>query len=247
VAADLGEPATWSELGELVPAFDAVVHAAACLDHAPGAEGVALVNCAGTQALAAVAAERGAALVHISGVPVIGLPRVLPVDEEHPTAPHTVYHASKLFAEHVTAVAGARGIPAVSLRLTSPVGPGLPGGRILSVFAQSAQRGEALHVAGRGTRRQDYVDVRDVAAAVHAALQRQAGGVINVAAGVAVSNAELARRCVELAGSEAPVLFGERPDPLDDVAWQVSIRRAADVLGWRPERSIDDAIAAAMG
>lgn len=246
VAADLGRPETWETLTGVLPDFDAVVHAAACLDQRLDAAEVAVVNCGGTQSVAATAVERGAALIHISGVPVIGAPVVLPIDEGHPTAPRTAYHASKLFAEHVTSLAGEAGIAAVSLRLSSPVGPGLPEGRILSVFARSAARGEALHVAGRGTRRQDYVDVRDVGTAVEAALDRRAEGVINVAAGTSVSNEELAHRCVELAGTRAAVVVGERPDPLDDVAWEVSIERASELLGWRPERTIDDAIRAAM-
>ena len=246
VAADLGDPAVWGALDELVPAVDAVVHAAACLDHAPGAGAVVRVNCGGTQAVAELAVVRQVPLVYISGVPVIGTPRVLPVTEDHPTAPETTYHASKLFGEHLVAGTGRRGVPASSLRLTSPVGPGIPGGRILSVFAEQAARGEPLHVAGRGTRRQDYVDVRDAAVAVAAALDGGARGVFNVAAGSSVSNEGLAHRCVRLAGSPSEVVVGETPDPLDDVAWEVSIARAGAELGWMPQRTLDDAIRAAL-
>jgi len=245
VAHDLGDPAGWAGLGRDVPDVDAVVHAAACLDPAPGAAAVALVNCGGTQAIAAMAAARAVPLVYISGVPVIGVPRSLPVDEEHPTAPVTAYHASKLFGEHVVGLVAGQGVPAATLRLTSPVGPGTPGGRILSAFAGQAARGETLRVAGRGSRRQDYVDVRDAALAVGLALDARASGVINVAAGRSVSNEALARRCVAVLGSASQVELGHVPDPLDDLAWDVSIQRAARVLGWSPEHTLEDSILAA--
>ena len=118
------------------------MHAAAAVDHDPAAISVSLANCAGTQSVIAAAERWRATLVYISGVTVIGRPASLPVTEDHSVDPPTAYHASKLYGEHLTTLARRRGMAAASLRLTAPVGPGMPGGRILSVFVERALAGE---------------------------------------------------------------------------------------------------------
>jgi UDP-glucose 4-epimerase len=223
--------------------FDGVVHAAAAIAHDADDTSVSLVNCVGTQRVVSLARQEGARLVFISGVTVAGRPLRLPVDEEHPPGPTSAYLASKLYGEELAKLAGAQ-VPAASLRLTSPVGPRMPGGRIMSVFVQKALAGEPLEVAGRGTRGQDYVDVRDAAHAVLACLEREVKGVYNVAAGRCVTNAELARRCVELFDSESEIRLGGRSDPEEGVRWEVSIEKAAAAFGYRPAYSLDDSLRA---
>ncbi|MGH2952087.1 MAG: NAD-dependent epimerase/dehydratase family protein [Solirubrobacterales bacterium] len=249
VEADLGATAG-SRLAELVAATigtrcEAIVHAAAAIEHDPHAVAVSLVNCAGTQRMLELAELAGAErFAYISGVPVIGRPRRLPVDEEHPVDPPTAYHAAKLYGERLVELARRRGLAAASLRLTSPVGPGMPPGRIMSVFVRSAVEGRPLEVAGSGSRAQDYIDVRDAAAAVEACLARGEAGLYNVAAGRAVSNLELADACVATFASSSEVLVGARPDPEDEVRWEVSIERARARLGFEPRHGLAESIRA---
>jgi nucleoside-diphosphate-sugar epimerase len=125
------------------------------------------------------------------------------------------------------------------------VGPGMPDGRILSVFVRRALAGEPLEVAGEGSRAQDYVDVRDAADAAVACLEAGATGVFNVAAGRAVTNVDLARRCVEVLDSASAVRLGHVPDPEEGVRWEVSIARAAGAFGYEPRRSLEESIAGA--
>lgn len=244
LAVDLAAPGARQRLAE-AGRCEAIVHAAAAVVHAPDDLSVSLVNCAGTQLLVTLAEEwHTERLVYISGVPVIGRPRTLPVTEEHPVDPPTAYHASKLYGEQLVELARRRGLSAATLRLTSPVGPGTPDGRILSVFVRRAISGDALEVAGSGRRTQDYVDVRDAADAVAACLDRDVSGLFNVASGRSVSNLELAERCVAALGSSSPIRVGERPDPEDAIRWEVSIERAAERFGYAPSRSLADSIAA---
>jgi UDP-glucose 4-epimerase len=242
---DLASPDLAERVQAAVPRCQAIVHAGAALDKEPDSQAVTLVNCRGTQQVVAVAEAWGAALAFISGVTVVGTPRALPVDEDHPVHPPTAYHASKVYGEHLVALAADRGLAAYTLRLTSPVGPGTPDGRILTVFVRQALAGEPLRLAGSGARRQDYVDVRDAAAAVEAALERGALGRFNVAAGSSVSNRELAEAIVERLGSTSAVETTGQPDPDEDVRWDVSIERARGELGWEPRHTLADAIDAA--
>lgn len=244
VAADLERPGVADLLAAGEPC-EAIVHAAAAITHDPYAPAVSLANCLGTQQMLELAARwRVASFVYLSSLPVVGHPRELPITETHPTEPLTAYHASKLYGEHLLAVARADGTNAVSLRLTAPVGPGMPDGRILSAFVGRALQGEPLEVAGRGTRAQDYVDVRDIALAVEESVHRAASGTLNIAAGTPVTNLELAERCVEQLGSDSDIRFSGQPDAEEGRRWEVSIARARSVIDYRPQFTLEDSITA---
>ncbi|MDX6643221.1 MAG: dTDP-glucose 4,6-dehydratase [Solirubrobacteraceae bacterium] len=224
---------------------DAIVHAAAMLRGSLDEVRLLLTNGLGSQQML-VLAERWDVqrFVYVSSLPVIGRPRELPVSESHPVSPPTAYHASKLYGEHLVALAVADGRPGVSLRLTSPVGAGMPDARIMSAFVRRALAGENLEVAGTGTRAQDYIDVRDIAAAVAACLERPVNGVVNVASGIPVNNRDLAERCVSTLNSPSQILVGVGEDPEDSVRWEVSIGRARSQLGWRPKQDLESSIRA---
>lgn len=247
VNGDLGAAGVENDLGPRVQRCDAVVHAAAELDKAPLSPAVLAVNCEGTRRMCELAEQWGATrFVYISGVTVIGSPEVLPIAEDHPCRPRSSYHASKLFGEHLVRIAAEGRFRASSLRVTAPVGPGMPGGRILSHFATQAVRGEPLRLAGQGTRRQDFVDVRDVATAALAAVKQDTSGVMNIGSGRSVSNHELAELCRAIAGSESTIEWTGQADAEEGIVWDVSIDRARHVLGWAPTCVLEDSIAAVM-
>jgi UDP-glucose 4-epimerase len=245
ISADLGSAGLARALASKHARCDAVVHAAAAIEHDPYSPSIPLTNCFGTQQMLELATDWDVeSFVYLSSLPVIGLPVQRPVTEQHPTEPRTAYHASKLFGEHLAAVAGHSGLPTVSLRLTAPVGPGMGRARILSVFVDRALRGEPLEVAGDGTRAQDYVDVRDIAAAVSACIEQRATGLLNIASGRCVSNLELAQRCVELFDSSSLLTRGGVADPEEGIRWEVSIAAAQEAIGYRPSHNLDDSIRA---
>jgi nucleoside-diphosphate-sugar epimerase len=136
------------------------------------------------------------------------------------------------------------GCRAVSLRLTSPSGPGTPESRILAVFVRRAVADDPLRILGRGTRKQNYLDVRDVALAVEACLTKHASGIYNIAAANTISNCELAKLCIDELGSSAGIEFVGEPDPEEGVEWDVSASKAYRDLGYRPRFTIRDSIQA---
>jgi len=247
VQADLGRPEILAQIAEQTEPCQAIVHAAACLDKAIDEPSIALANCLGTQQIIALSRRwKVRQIVHISSIGVIGRPIRAPIAEDHPVAPPTAYHASKVFGEQLMDLATRDGTPAASLRLTSPVGPGMAGNRILSVFVRRALAGEPLELAGSGTRRQDYVDVRDVAAGARACLEARATGLYNVAAGTSVSNRELAELCVTIVGSTSPIRFPGKQDSEEGVDWNVSIAKAGRTFGYAPRHTLQETIHAVV-
>lgn len=245
VEADLGSENAVDAISGALQPCEAIVHAAASLSHNKYDAAISLTNCLGTQQILKLADLWGSAqLVYISSIQVIGSPLHHPITENHPAQPVTAYHASKLYGEHLTRLAEVSGRRAVSLRLTSPSGPGTPEKRILSVFVSRAAAGTPLQVLGQGTRKQNYVDVRDVAFAVETCLSKHASGVYNIAATDSISNYELAQSCIDEMRSSSSIAFVGEPDPEEGTVWDVSVSKAARDLGYRPRFSIRESIRA---
>ncbi|MFI2375986.1 NAD-dependent epimerase/dehydratase family protein [Streptomyces sp. NPDC018964] len=111
------------------------------------------------------------------------------------------YGVSKLAATEL--VLGS-GLDAVVLRVFSPVGPGTPAGSPLGRLAEAMRRAmqsgdNELKLGGLGAQR-DFIDVRDVARAVHAASLSAAQGVINIGSGRAVRLRDAAGILARVAG-----------------------------------------------
>ena len=169
VHVDLAVAGVAQEIARTVAPCPVIVHAAASLHGDLYAPSVSLVNCLGMQEILHLAALwRSTQVVYTSSAPVIGVPRERPITEEHPVCPATAYHASKFYGECLVRLASGDALAGASLRLTAPIGPHMPQNRILPVFLKRALAGLPLQLAGRGLRRQDYVDVQDVAVAVGA-------------------------------------------------------------------------------
>ncbi|GHH81542.1 reductase [Streptomyces sulfonofaciens] len=111
------------------------------------------------------------------------------------------YGVSKLAATEL--VLGS-GLDAVVLRVFSPAGPGTPAGSPLGRLAEAMRRamqsgdGE-LKLGGLGVQR-DFVDVRDIARAVHAASLSAAQGIVNIGSGRAVRLRDAAAVLARVAG-----------------------------------------------
>ena len=243
VSCDIGDPAAVDALDRAVGRCNVVVHTAATLEHSLEAVAIAQVNCTGTQAIAALAGRWGAeSFVYTSSIGVIGLPSELPVTEDHPVRPKTAYHGSKAYGETVTSLLAERGVQAISMRLTAPVGREMPAGRILPVFVARASAGAPISVAGEGSRGQDYLSVEDIAEATWAAVDAGVSGLFNIGSGRVVTNLELARQVVDQLDSTSEIRTGEAPDDEDGVRWEVSIEKAATAFGFAPRVGIDQSI-----
>lgn len=228
-----------------IDSVDAVVHLAADMRHEPYEVQVVANNCTGTQRLLEMAEAHGIPVfVQLSSLPVIGLPKEHPITESHPIHPPTVYHITKhmqeLLAEYATYTHGIR---TASFRICSPVGEGDNPKTIFPTFVKKALSGEDIVLYGKGTRKQTYIHARDIAIALWKAINSDAQGVYNLASYNLISNIDLAKKCIEVTGSESKIVFADNDDPLDGVVWDVSIERLKADTGFEPTISIEDAIA----
>src|SRR5205823_7381722 len=121
--------------------------------------------------------RREVPVVYASTAAVYGNCGNVPVDEESPAAPLSAYGADKHACELHARIAGAiHGIPTVGLRFFNLYGPRQdplsPYSGVISIFAERLLRGEPIEIFGDGSQTRDFVFVRDVVAALIAAMKR---------------------------------------------------------------------------
>jgi nucleoside-diphosphate-sugar epimerase len=147
--------------------------------------------------------------------------------------PSSAYLAAKQQGESHFLASGQ----ATVLRISAPVGEGLPRATVVARFTQAAKAGSELEVWGSGRREQNFVDVADLADALFRTLVVRPGGLINIAADHPITMLELARQTVQACGRGVVRMAG-KPDPKDGETARYSNQKAADLLGWRPVTSM---------
>ena len=225
--------------------IDALVHLAADMRHAPYEVDVVRNNCVGEQRLLELCeAQKVPIFVQLSSLPVIGRPVEHPITEKHPLHPPTVYHATKRMMELLADYAYyTHGLRTVSFRICAPVGVGMNQKTIFPTFVRNALAGNDIVLYGKGTRKQTYIHVNDIAQAIYKAiLSDKAQGVYNLGSHNLLSNEELAHKCVDTLKSSSKIVFNGQPDPMDEDEWDISLDRVKADTGYEPLVSIEEAI-----
>jgi nucleoside-diphosphate-sugar epimerase len=198
------------------------------------------VNTLGTQNVLEAARRRGAIRVVVMSTAHVFGPAVrLPVNEDHPVAPASIYAATKLAAD-VMALAYARnfGVPVTVLRPFNIYGPRQSTAAVIPSIVAQAVSGQPVQVRDVRPRR-DFVYIEDVVEALllAAATDTAAGQAIILASGEAVSVASIVRRVVTLV-SGYDAVAPEEPEPGPDCVFGDAARAKA-LLGWRPRFDLD--------
>lgn len=105
-----------------------------------------------------------------SGGTVYGIPRSVPIPEDHPTDPICAYGIGKLAIEKYMALFTRNyGLDTRILRLSNPYGTHQPVDRpqgAIAVFTARALRGQAIEIWGDGSVVRDYLHISDAVAAM---------------------------------------------------------------------------------
>jgi GDP-4-dehydro-6-deoxy-D-mannose reductase len=205
------------------------------------------VNVIGTENLLAAAAGRK--VVVASSAEVYGaVPEDRqPISEEQPVDPRSPYALTKAAAERFAYAYGA-----VVVRAFNLVGPGQAPNFALPAFATQlariagSSRGEQEPVlkVGNLSARRDFLHVDDGAAAFRLLVEKgEPGSTYNLASGTALSIAQALERLMAVSGVSARIETDpERMRPAD-VPFLLGDNRRLTALGWKPERSLDQALA----
>ena len=185
-----------------------------------------------------------------SGGTVYGVPKYLPIDEDHPTDPLVSYGITKLTIEkYLHLYRRLHGLETVTLRVSNPYGQRQrvdTGQGAVGVFVDRAIRGVPIEIWGDGSTSRDYVHVEDVAAAFTRTVAYQGSKtVFNIGSGAGVSLNELIAMLGKILGSTIEPRYA-KARAFDVPANVLSNRLAKDELGWEPSIALEDGLASTV-
>jgi nucleoside-diphosphate-sugar epimerase len=172
----------------------------------------------------------------------------LPKDEDMPTNPLSPYALQKVVGEqYLQMFTRLYGLETVSIRYFNVFGPrqdpSSPYSGVISVFATALLENRSPKIYGDGEQTRDFTYVANVVDGVLRACEATgaSGQVINVATGGRISLNELFREMKKIIGASVnPEYVDPRPGDVRDS--QADIRKAKDILGYKPTVSFEDGL-----
>ena len=228
-----------------IPRVDVIIHAAAYIDVFESSikpYEYIVNNTAVTGKIAKIAFDSKSHLVYLSSAAVYGEPVYIPINEEHPISPLSLYGLSKWMGEETVVFYGRQGLKYTILRLFNVYGPYQSGqyAGVITKFIERAKSNQPLLIHGDGKQTRDFIHVLDVVRFIKHVVERELDGVFNVGTGRAVSIIQLAEIIMNLTGlNKEPVYADPRPG---DIKHSVADISRALNTGWKPSIKLEDGL-----
>lgn len=175
----------------------------------------------------------------------------LPVAEDHPMRPTSLYGIHKLLGENYhLSYHHFYGLNTCVLRFSNPYGPHLRMKKqeynIFNYFIELALQKGVLKVYGDGSQIRDYIFIEDVVNAFLAGgINKAANGeVFNVGSGVGTAFIEAAKTIVKVVGKGRieQISWPKQAQNLETGDYIADITKIKKVLGWEPKYSLTNGI-----
>ena len=243
-----GNIADRGPLDEAMAGHDAVVHFAAesHVDRSiVGPDDFVHTNCFGTNVVMDTARRLEIdRVIHIGTDEVYGSVEVGSSTETDPLEPRSPYSASKAGSDLIAlSYFSTYGTPVTVTRCTNNFGPYQYPEKAIPLFTTNLLDGQPIPLYGDGGNERDWLYVDDHCAAVHLALtQGEPGQVYNIGAGNETPNRVLVDKLLALLGHGEEMVTYVTDRLGHDRRYSVDITKIT-ALGWRRERSLDEALA----
>ncbi len=212
------------------------------------------VNTTGTLNLLQEANAEGSTVnrfIYISSSEALGSAEEVPMPENHPYLPMTVYGASKAAAELYTmAYLRTYDMPVMVIRPFNMYGPrgnykGVHG-EVIPRFILRALAGKSPVVMGDGSVTRDFSFVTDIAAGIVDAAQYDEliGDTIQIASGQETSIKEIAEAVLVATGqTDLQIEYVPEDRPGDVLRHCASIEKAQKLFNYKPQHTLEEGIA----
>jgi len=210
-----------------------------------------LANSQGTYNLLELARENKARFLFASSSEVYGDPTVSPQAETYfgnvnPNGIRSVYDEGKRFGEAMTmAYVRKFDLDARIVRIFNTYGPKMRSddGRVVSNFINQALKGENITVYGNGSQTRSICFVEDMIKGIKSAMFREnlKGEIINLGNPDERTILDLANLIKKMTNSKSEITFEDLPED-DPKTRKPDITKAKNLLGWKPEISVEEGI-----
>ena len=184
--------------------------------------------------------------IHISTSEVYGTAQHTPMDENHPTVPHSTYAVSKLAGDRVAfTLHKEHGFPVVIIRPFNSYGPQYTQPYIIPEIMNQLLIGNKELMLGNIDATRDFTYVSDTANAIIRSLdsKKAIGEIINVGSGNEISIRDLAFKISKVAKKKIKIRHDEsRERPYDVNRLICNNKKASKLLGWKPKINMDQGL-----
>ena len=202
-------------------------------------------NVLASQRVFEAAARAGVRVVFTSSSSVYGEAERYPTPEETPPRPVSPYGITKLSCEHLArAYARSFGLDAIVLRYFNAYGPRQRPDMAFAAVVAALAEGRPFTLFGDGEQSRSFTYVGDVVrATVRAMADAPHGALYNVGGGEAATLNRALAVLERIAGRPLEIVLGP-PVPGDQRRTRADTTRIREALGWRPEVSLEEGLAA---
>ena len=184
--------------------------------------------------------------VHISSSEIYGTARHTPMNEDHPTTPHSTYAVSKLAGDRVVfTLHKEHNLPAVIIRPFNSFGPNITQPYIIPEILTQLFNDNTEIKLGNIESKRDLTFVSDTAKAMILSLVTDGieGETINVGSQKAVSVKELVSLMSKILSKSVNIAIDQsRLRPFDVDVLECDNTKAKNILNWSPEISIENGL-----
>lgn len=201
------------------------------------------INVKGTQNMLEIARKLDSKFIFVSTSHVYGIPKKLPINEEHPTKPTSMYSASKIAGEVICeSYAKSYGMDLSITRLFSVYGPNSPPHLIISKIISQLLKNSTIRIGNLYPRR-DFLYVADAVDAIKLVTRKSNKfNVYNVGTGKSHSILQICN-IIKKISNKSPkiksVTSQRRTNEINDIRADISKIKK---LGWKPRIDIKEGL-----
>lgn len=174
---------------------------------------------------------------------VYGIPKYLPIDEEHPVAAFNPYAQTKIIGEQLCqGYSRDFGVPVVILRPFNIYGKGQNEDFLIPTIIKQAKTGRIL--LKDPCPKRDIVHIDDVIDLFIKAMEYNQTGceIFNIGTGLSYSVRELTEMIIDLFGNNIEVEFKDQKRKSEVMDTRADISKAKSFLNWQPKIAIEDGL-----
>lgn len=204
------------------------------------------VNNTGTFNVCQATKEKGKKLVYISSSEVYGTCQYVPMDEQHPTNPQSIYGLTKLVGEqYVQLFNNIYGVPAVIVRPFNAYGRNHREDSyacVITAFIKRLEQGKPPIIEGTGEQSRDFTYVTDTADGIILLSSLSNGETVNIGSGSSTTIKQLAQTLLRIYDMNPDNITYTDPRPNDVFKLNADITLATSKYGYRPKVSLEDGL-----